>query len=327
MDSPGRRKVHDAPVPLVGGIGIMAAFCFSFAIFTPTSHLMGFLAGLLLLSAAGLADDMLDVSSRFKFAAQIAASLLMIYASDTVISSFGNLLYLGPIETGRLAAPLTVFCTVGVINAINMADGLDGLAGGQTLIGLVAFSFLARLNGQPELFLLSLALAGAVVGFLKYNWHPASLFMGDAGSLPLGFSLAYLSVATTQTGAGHVSPVIPLLILALPITDCIVVMLKRISKRRGPFYPDRTHLHHILLKFGMDKKAAVVVILCASAVLSAAALAGAVLKVPDYYLFLFFSVFFVAYLTASLNLVPIYKFVEARRRGSDRAVKSAVGAD
>jgi UDP-GlcNAc:undecaprenyl-phosphate GlcNAc-1-phosphate transferase len=115
----------------VGGIGIVAAFCVSCAIFTPPTHLIGFLAGLLLLSAAGLADDMLEVSSRFKFAAQIAASLLMIYASDTVTSSFGDLLYPGPIETGPLAVPLTVFCAVGVIDAINMIDGLDGLAGGK----------------------------------------------------------------------------------------------------------------------------------------------------------------------------------------------------
>ncbi|GAB4390519.1 MAG: MraY family glycosyltransferase [Thermodesulfovibrionales bacterium] len=325
MDAPGRRKVHDEPVPTVGGIGIVTALCASFAIFTPPSYLMGYLAGLLLLFVVGLADDMLDISSRFKFAAQMAASLLMIYVSNAAIWSFGDLLALGPFVTGPLAAPLTVFCTIGVINAVNMADGLDGLAGGQSLIALVTFSLLAYLSGRPELALLSLALVGGIIGFLRYNWHPATLFLGDAGSLSLGFSLAFLSVALTQTGSVHVSPVVPLLILALPITDCVTVMLKRISKKRGPFYADRTHLHHVLLKFGMQKKSAVLAILCASAAFSAIALAGAVYRVPDYYLFLFFSVFFVAYLSASFNLVAIYRFVERRRKSGRPSETRAAG--
>lgn len=224
MDYPDNsRKVHTMPKPLVGGLGMIIGISFSCLLFFPVSELRGFFAGVITLGIVGFLDDFRELNHRLKFLAQIGASAFMIFFSKTVLLSFGDLLSFGPINLGIFTIPMTIFCTVGVINAINMIDGLDGLAGSISLIGFVAFSIFAYLNRQTELMLLSLALCGAVAGFLRYNWHPSRLFMGDSGSLFLGFSLAFLSIAITQTNDSLVPPVAPLLILAVPVVDTITI--------------------------------------------------------------------------------------------------------
>jgi UDP-GlcNAc:undecaprenyl-phosphate GlcNAc-1-phosphate transferase len=192
--------------------------------------------------------------------------------------------------------PVTVFCMVGVINAFNMIDGLDGLAGGVSLISYLSFAFLSYFSGQSELMFLSLALAGAVAGFLVFNWHPARLFMGNAGSFPLGFSLAYLSVAITQRQGSPVQPTAPLLILAVPLVDTIMVIFRRLAKRKSPFVADKNHLHHIMIKMGLGEKKVVVLILLLTLVLSVLAVLGSVAGLPDYYLFVVFLFYCVGYL-------------------------------
>jgi UDP-GlcNAc:undecaprenyl-phosphate GlcNAc-1-phosphate transferase len=274
----------------------------------------GFYAGTGILGIIGFLDDFRELGHQWKFIAQIFSSLFMIYLSDTTLYTFGDLFSLGAIYLGKYTIPVTVFCVVGVINAINMSDGLDGLAGGISFIAFISFAVLSYLNDQAELTLLSLALSGAVLAFLRYNWYPSSLFMGDAGSLFLGFSLAFLSIAVAQKIGGIVSPVAPLLILTVPIVDTITVMLQRTLKGRNPFYADRYHLHHIFLRFGFDKKRTVQVILLISSLLSVTAIAGTVLRIPDYYLFLIFSVYFVAYLISSFHIKEILRFIKKRKK-------------
>ncbi len=159
-----------------------------------------------------------------------------------------------------LSVPLTVLFLVGITNAINLADGLDGLAGGTTFLCLGALAMLAHSSGQLTTAAMALAFAGAVLGFLRFNTYPASVFMGDAGSQLLGFAVGVLSLRATQSGDSVVSAATPLLLFALPILDTLSVMVQRISEGRSPFSADKNHIHHKLLKLGFDHHEAVMVI-------------------------------------------------------------------
>jgi len=145
------------------------------------------------------------------------------------------------------------------------------------------------------------------MAFLIYNWHPAKLFMGDAGSLFLGFAAGFMSIALTQGQNSHITPVTPLLVLAVPIVDTVTVMTKRLMKSRNPFHADKRHLHHILLKMGYSKRQTATIIILLSALFSSIAIVGSILKIPEYYLFFFFMVYFTAYFTASFYINELVK--------------------
>jgi UDP-GlcNAc:undecaprenyl-phosphate GlcNAc-1-phosphate transferase len=314
LDYPGRRKVHQSPRPRIGGIGIMLGILVAIPLMGLWVHF--YLAGASILFLIGVLDDLLELRPRLKFMAQIAAVFIACPSSGTMIKNFGDLFSAGPVQTGILAMPLTIFCAIGVINAINMSDGLDGLAGGISLTAFSVFMLLAFLNGQPELAFLSLAMCGAILAFLKFNWPPSRLFMGDAGSMLLGFSLAFISIALTQKEGGIISPVIPLIVLALPITDTITVMVKRLLKGKSPFAADRTHLHHVLVRIGNTRKAALKIILSVSGCFSALALVGVFLETTDAKLFATFGVFFLAYFTGSFFIRRSFRRILENRRES-----------
>jgi len=194
VDMPNQRKMHKAPRPLVGGLGIVISATFSSLVFVPLVGMRGYFSGLSVLLIIGFLDDFQELGHRKKFLAQIVATTLLIYLSKVSLANFGNLFGFGAIvvpDISLLTWAVTVFCVVGVTNAVNMIDGIDGLAGGVTFIAFLTFSVLSSLSGNSTLLLLNLALAGAVLGFLKYNWAPSVLFMGDAGSLCLGYPLFY----------------------------------------------------------------------------------------------------------------------------------------
>ena len=299
VDHPNYRKVHAVAKPLVGGLGMSLGVAFGCLLFLPLTNMRGYYAGAILLVVIGFFDDFREVNHRMKFVAQIVSAVLVIYFSNVSLHTFGDLLHIRAINFPALTVPMTVIGFVGVINAINMIDGVDGLAGGISLIAFISFGYLAYLDSHRDLLLLSIALSGVIVAFMRYNWHPSRLFMGDAGSLFLGFSAAFVSVALTQEPNSIARPVAPLLILTVPIVDTLTVMTKRLMKGKSPFYPDKTHLHHILLKFGFSKQQTVAIMLCMSAAFSSVALAGTLLDVPEYYLFfLFLSYFFVYFISS-----------------------------
>ncbi|HEC97781.1 MAG TPA: undecaprenyl/decaprenyl-phosphate alpha-N-acetylglucosaminyl 1-phosphate transferase [Nitrospirae bacterium] len=326
LDFPGQRKMHANPRPLVGGLGMMMALSVTCLLFVPFSNLRGFYAGIAMLAIVGFLDDFRELNHRWKFVAQIVASVFMIYFSNNIVLTFGDIFAIGHIElNSTLAVILTVFFTVGVINAINMIDGLDGLAGGISLIAFIAFAVLAYINRQTELVLLCIALAGAVLGFLKYNWPPSRLFMGDAGSLSLGFSLVFLSISISQKANSLVPPVVPLLVLSVPIVDTITVMIKRMLRGRSPFKADKYHLHHITMKYGYRKKTTVRIILLVSFMFAAIGIIGVTLEIPDYRLFMIFSAYFVLYFTLSFFirklLILRLRFIRKRRRAGRKMWK------
>lgn len=314
IDMPdGVRKIHTVAKPLVGGLGMVAGILLSMLVFLPIAHYIGLLLAIIMIATVGFFDDRHDISFKIRFAVQALATVSVMYFGGTVLHSFGNLFGFGPILTGSFGVAVTIFCVIGVINAMNMIDGLDGLAGSISMVAFSAFGILAGLNGQTGLVFISVAFIGALAAFLRFNWSPSKLFMGDTGSMTLGFVLAWFAIETTQ-GSSTVSPSAALLVLALPVTDTIVVMFKRIRKGKSPFFADKTHFHHVLKAMGLDHRKAVIIMATASAISSSVAIIGTMLHLPDYTLFSIYLFFFTAYFIASYRIKTIYRIVIWLRR-------------
>lgn len=259
VDQPGVRKVHAIAIPRIGGLAMVLGVLVAASVvlpLRPDDHWFLVAAGVLV--AFGAADDRFDLDYRVKLLGQVIAILIVSIAGDAQIHSvtLDERLML-PLW---LSIPLTVVFLVGVTNAINLADGLDGLAGGTTFLCLGALAMLAHSSGQVVTAALALTFAGAILGFLRFNTYPASVFMGDAGSQLLGFAVGVLSLRATQSGTSALSAATPVLLLALPILDTLSVMVQRVSEGRSPFSADKNHIHHKLLAFGFDHHEAVMVI-------------------------------------------------------------------
>ena len=268
VDQPDARKVHTVPIPRLGGIAIFLGFCIAVAtiewltpgpLFPRTGPFMGLLIGGGLIFLLGIADDLRPLPAKFKLLVQIAAAGVAVYLGvriEVLSNPLGGMVIL-PMW---LATSVTIFWLVGITNTINLIDGLDGLAGGVSLIAASTTALIAIQTRQPALALLSLALVGATIGFLRYNWNPAKIFMGDSGSLFLGFTLAAISVIGLLKVAATAALLVPILILGVPIFDTAFAIVRRALQRRPIFSPDRGHLHHRLLGLGFSQRRAVLII-------------------------------------------------------------------
>lgn len=258
-DAPGPRKVHSAPVPRVGGIAMAAGTLVPAVLMLQfNSALAGFFAGLLVLLIIGVWDDRSDVNYRIKFVGQFVAVALCMQVGGVRIEAFAPSV-LGEFS-GAFSWGLTFIFLVGVTNAVNLSDGLDGLAGGMALLCLAAIALLAAASGNTQVTFVALIQAGAILGFLRFNTHPARVFMGDAGSQVLGFSMGVLAILATQGDDAAVSSALPLLLIGVPIIDTFGVMVRRLLEGRSPFSSDRNHLHHKLLYLGFSHRSSVIII-------------------------------------------------------------------
>jgi UDP-GlcNAc:undecaprenyl-phosphate GlcNAc-1-phosphate transferase len=258
-DAPGPRKVHSVPVPRVGGPAMAAGLMAATLLTVELNHVVrGFLLSVAVLLLFGLWDDRVTLGYRTKFAGQVIAVALCMIVGGVQIGS----LTIGSVEVlPEWASTLVTFVfLLGITNAINLADGLDGLAGGMVLLCLCAIGVFAAISGHTTVMTVALIEAGAVLGFLRFNTHPARIFMGDSGSQILGFSVGVLALLATQGETSPLSAALPLLLLGLPITDTLTVMLTRIRAGRSPFAADRNHLHHRLLALGFAHREAVLLI-------------------------------------------------------------------
>ncbi len=259
VDVPSARKVHDIPIPRIGGLAMVAGAVTPILLWVDQSRfVLAYLWGVAVIIVFGMWDDRSSLDYRGKFIGQLIAVLIVVWYGNVVIYyvPFGGI---DPIPHAPAFA-LSVFALLGVTNAINLADGLDGLAGGTTLLSIGMLALLAFMAGDHDLVLLAMAVMGAIVGFLRFNTHPAQVFMGDAGSQFLGFSAGVLVIVLTQQASPILSPAMALLLLGLPLIDTFLVMGQRVIEGRSPFRPDRNHIHHKLLKLGLDHYEAVVVI-------------------------------------------------------------------
>jgi UDP-GlcNAc:undecaprenyl-phosphate/decaprenyl-phosphate GlcNAc-1-phosphate transferase len=266
VDQPDARKVHVSPIPRIGGlamaIGVVIAAVISIDL---QAQDRWFLVAAAILVVFGVLDDRFDLDYRIKLVGQVLAVGIVVFLGDVQVHAvtFDDRVALPDV----ISLPLTIFFLVGITNAINLADGLDGLAGGTTFLCLCAVALLSSVSDQGAGTAMGLTFAGAVLGFLRFNTYPASVFMGDAGSQLLGFTVGVLSVRATQSLASQVSAAIPILLLAMPILDTLSVMAQRISEGRSPFSPDKNHLHHKLLALGFGHHEAVMVIYAIQATL------------------------------------------------------------
>lgn len=266
-DMPGPRKVHQRPIPRIGGIAMAIGAFVSIIFWAPLDEVtQAYLMGGLVLVVVGIVDDWRGLNFKAKFAGQILAALIAVFYGGIGIEKLGNLLPDGMILPYWASAILTVVVLVRVTNAINLADGLDGLAGGISLLIFGCICYLAYIGQEMKVAVLAASLMGACFGFLRFNTFPATLFMGDTGSQLLGFSAACFSLILTQ-GNTALSPLLPLIILGFPILDTLSVMGERIAQGRSPFSADKRHFHHRLLKMGFFHTEAVFVIYAVQALL------------------------------------------------------------
>jgi UDP-GlcNAc:undecaprenyl-phosphate/decaprenyl-phosphate GlcNAc-1-phosphate transferase len=271
MDRPGERKQHERSVPRVGGLAIAGGAAVGLVAAAGSAPVGAwFYAGAAVIVLFGALDDRFDLDYRVKFAGQcIAVGLVM--ANGVLVRA----LYLeGPVELAPIVSlVITGLFLVGITNAVNLSDGLDGLAGGTTFLCLAALGLLAAHEGQSGPAIIAAALGGAVIGFLRFNTYPAAVFMGDAGSQLLGYTVGVVSLLATQGAGATISPSLPVLLLGVPILDTTSVFVQRLMAGQSPFRPDRKHLHHRLLALGLDHHEVVAVIYAVQALLFVAAYA------------------------------------------------------
>jgi UDP-GlcNAc:undecaprenyl-phosphate GlcNAc-1-phosphate transferase len=271
VDRPNARKVHTRIMPRLGGLAIYAAFATGLAAllpFLPDAMLGGYdkrfiaalLAGGTIIVLIGALDDRFELSAKVKLLGQIAAASVVVFGFgiriDLLNIPFGESMQ--PVAEW-LAIPLTILWIVGCTNAINLIDGLDGLAAGVSGIAIATVLVMAVITGSEPVMLLSAPLLGGIVGFLRHNFHPAKIFMGDSGSLFLGFSLATLSMLGFKQ-VTIVSFVTPLLIIGVPLSDTFFAIVRRVVNKRPIFAPDKGHLHHCLRELGFSHRGTVLII-------------------------------------------------------------------
>lgn len=260
VDLPSERKVHQVPVPKIGGIAMALGILFPSLVWFPSGQgVKAILAGSSVIVAFGFLDDVKDLGYGIKFLGQIVAALVVMGLGGVTISSVGNLLPSATWLPRFVSFPLTLVVIVGVTNAVNLSDGLDGLAGGIIILCFLCLSYLAYSLDMMSICVLSLAVIGAVFGFLRFNTHPASIFMGDTGSQLLGFLAITLSIYISQNNE-PVSPLFPMILLGFPILDTLTVMTGRIVKGQSPFKADKSHFHHRLMDLGLYHSEAVFVV-------------------------------------------------------------------
>jgi UDP-GlcNAc:undecaprenyl-phosphate GlcNAc-1-phosphate transferase len=286
MDKPSDRKVHTALVPRLGGVAIFAGFAAAVLIglllaYWRGAHInpkpiIGVLLGGSMVFLTGLIDDLRGLRPLTKLGWQTAGALVAIYfgVAITYISNPFD----GPLVLGFIAIPLTLLWLVGMTNAVNLIDGLDGLAAGVTAISAGTLFFVALRTHQFGAALLMVALAGAALGFLRYNFNPASIFLGDSGSYFLGFVLAASSIVGVFKTTLVVALIIPILILGVPIFDTTFAILRRLKERKSMLAADNRHIHHLLLRAGLTQREAVLSIYVVCFLLSMTAIIMALQK-------------------------------------------------
>ncbi|PCJ28465.1 MAG: hypothetical protein COA96_01070 [SAR86 cluster bacterium] len=305
VDHPGGRKTHSAATPLIGGLGIfLGIFCVS----ALTPGLLAEYASLLSLSALvlfmGTVDDAKELTPFIRMTGHSLVALAMAVVAGLQLTSLGNLLYFGDINLGLLSIPVTIFATVGVINAINMSDGIDGLSGGLVIVALGFIGLLAFANGHVGTASFIIVMICSIMAFLSLNFRrpwkkKALIYLGDAGSTMLGFILAWLVIESTQGDNPSFAPVYALWFLAVPLFDTVNLLIKRPMQGISPVKPGTDHLHHNLLSRGYSVEQVVMMLVGVSITMGSIGLLGYSMGASDSSMFQLFVALFVLYFVFS----------------------------
>ena len=302
VDKPDARKRHEHAVPLIGGLAIYCTLLIIGLAFAWEGHgARSYLIAAGFITIIGVLDDRFDLSVRLRILSSFAATGVTMYFGGAIFTNLGNLLGLGDIVMPLyIAVPFTLIACLGVINSMNMIDGLDGLSSG---IAMMAYSsILITLDFSPHMLLLLFTLMGATLAFILFNLQVSvrmqKVFMGDAGSMLIGFSLIIILCYATQTtaaGSPRFDPVSGLYFIGLPLIDMVSTVLRRVQKGKNPFKADRTHAHHILLDFGLSPKRALFTLLFVAGLINVMGIVLHYLDIPAWLQFGLFLLLFTFY--------------------------------
>jgi UDP-N-acetylmuramyl pentapeptide phosphotransferase/UDP-N-acetylglucosamine-1-phosphate transferase len=271
FDEPDERKIHQKSIPSLGGVAIFSGIFFSIVFWTDAvffEHLRWIVLSMVIIFLLGLKDDIVSINPYKKLIGQIIAAFLIVFWGDIRIVDLHGLagIHQVPYVAGVL---LTVFTIIVIMNSFNLIDGIDGLAGGIGVIASSTFGTLFLLANHLSLSLISFSLAGSLLAFLKFNFSPAKIFMGDSGSLVVGFLLSILSIELISTNLSSVPTyigvsAIPIVlsVLIIPLGDTLRVFIIRVRQKKSPFHADRNHIHHLLLIMGLNHKKASISLYC-----------------------------------------------------------------
>ena len=267
LDTPTQRKNHAGDIPLIGGIAMyISVITVSLFFITPSIELLFVLIAAALITFVGALDDKYDLNYRARIVVQLFCGLILVYGADIKLSNLGDIAGFGHLELTLLGTPLTIIALIGIINAYNMIDGIDGLAGGLSIITLSGFLLLTNGLISSNIFTILLILIGSLIGYLILNlkltpsFFP-KVFMGDAGSMMLGLIITATMIRYSQDSRALIQPVTCLWLVGLPLIDICSTVVRRIRKGVSPFHPDRTHIHHILMRLGLPAKLTLVCLL------------------------------------------------------------------
>lgn len=304
IDVPDARRVHTHPIPRMGGLAIFYGFLIALLCFSVVdTQMRGIIIGALIIVALGIVDDVKQLGAKIKFVIQIVVAAIVVWHGAKIqyisVPTFIN--ESGLLMLGWASIPVTMLWIVGVTNAVNLIDGLDGLAVGVSSIATFSLFFIAILAGEMQVAIIAAALAGGCLGFLPYNFNPAKIFMGDTGSTFLGYMLSIICIEGLFKGYVVISFVIPFLILGLPIFDTAFAIVRRAWNKKPIMAPDRGHLHHKLMDMGFSQKQTVAILYIITCILALSAVV--VLEAGAYTAIMFI----VTILICSIFAIKLYK--------------------
>lgn len=318
VDTPDHRKLHKGSVPLIGGLSAFLGLSLAWMIGMPLVSVHGlFLLCAALLVIVGAVDDACDLPANFRLGVQIVLGGVLTFGSGTWLTTFGNLLGFGAIELGVLGPLITIAAVIGATNAFNMVDGIDGLAGSLSLVALGSLALLFHASsGFTAELALAIGIGCSLIPYLMANlriWpFRRRIFMGDAGSIFIGFAVVWLLVNATQPGEMAMRPVTALWVIAIPLMDMVAIMVRRARKGQSVMKPDRDHLHHIFMRAGFSDREALLFITAVALIFAGIGLLGDFYQVPEWLMFVAFIGLFALY---DRSLSHIWRLLVVVRKG------------
>lgn len=327
IDKPNHRKVHMKVMPRLGGLAIFIGVAVGYFVGGLHNHqITGITVGGLLIVLIGIFDDKYELSAKVKLLGQLVAAGVVVMSG--LVIEFVHIPSIGTIEFGVWSIPITIFWIVGITNAINLIDGLDGLAAGVSTIVIATIAVMAFIAGKEMILLIALIFMGSTIGFLFFNFHPAKIFMGDTGALFLGYGIAVLSLLGLYKSVTLFSFIVPILILGVPIFDTTYAIIRRIVNKKPIGSPDKSHLHHRLLALGFSHRNTVLVIYVLGFIFSGSALLFSRTTIWGTILLLFLLLLMVEIIAEMIGLInERYKPVISLYRRVIRSGRRALGRE